>query len=177
MQRLKGQAGWLVVSKGRQTTSDQVREDLLLACVTDNGAVIERETVDRMFLVPGRLEPTTAAPPASLQKEVDREADDFGRRLFDENERWLNEEEARLRAYARDLEVKIDLQVQDLEEEMEALRKERRSPDRSLEEKWRSVGSCHGWRKSETTSLPRSTSAKGRSEKRSTPSSTRSPIA
>ncbi len=135
VQRLKGQAGWLAVSKGRQTTADQVREDMLLACMTDDGAVVERETVDRMFLVPGRMEPVTAAPPVSLQKEIDREADDFGKRLFDENERWLNEEESRLRAYARDLEVKIDLQVQDLEEEMEALRKERRSPDRSLEEK------------------------------------------
>jgi ERCC4-related helicase len=133
---LIGQSGWLRVSQGRIDTLGQMREDLLMACVADDGRVVARETVDRMMLTPGVLKANNIEVPSSALIACDaKETEAFGARLYAENARWLEEEETRLRDYARDLELEIDARVAEIDDQLELIRKERRSPDRSLEEK------------------------------------------
>ena len=76
--------------------------------------------------------PTGAGP---LLKIEERLFTDFGEAVKKQNFQWLEEEEARLDNYAKDMEVEIEAQIEELEEEANQLRKERRSPDISMEEK------------------------------------------
>ena len=51
------------------------------------------------------------------------------------NAQWLEQEEERLDAYAQDLETEIDARIKEIEDEIRGLKKERRSPGLTMEEK------------------------------------------
>ncbi len=59
---LRGKAGWARVAKLHIKTPAVTREHLVIAAVADDGSSIHPETFERLFRVPAKNEPPTAAP-------------------------------------------------------------------------------------------------------------------
>jgi ERCC4-related helicase len=123
-----GRSGWLRVSRLAVRTANQTVEYLLKSVVADDGAVLDDEVVDRLFLVP-------ASASAVLGLTLPTEAIDAveaaaRRRLLDEadqaNAEFLARETDKLDSYADDLEKAADAEVKALEDEIKARRKELR---------------------------------------------------
>lgn len=133
---LKGQAGWMRVSKAVMPTPEAPREELIIACRRDDGVAVAPEVADKMLLCPV-LEKgaSTIEAPDALQDLENGEFSEFSDRVKKENFEWLEEEELRLDRYAKDIEIEVDAQIEILEAELRELQKEKRSPDLSMEEK------------------------------------------
>lgn len=134
---LSGKSGWLRISKARIDTPNAAREEMLLACLADDGSVIDAKTADRFFLVPceSQLDPIHAPEPQELREIERHQFTEFASKVERENTSWLEEEEERLDAYSRDVEVDADAQIKEIEEEVKELKKQRRAPNLSMEEK------------------------------------------
>ncbi|WP_199852507.1 SNF2-related protein [Rhizobium sp. H4] len=137
VQALVGSSGLLRVSKASVNTSGNLREDLLLSCITNDGRAIPVDTAKRLLTAPARDDgpinmPSGAGP---LMKTEESLFAEFGDAVKRQNFQWLEEEEARLDNYSKDMEVEIEAQIDELDSEVKQLRKDRRSPDISMEEK------------------------------------------
>jgi hypothetical protein len=112
---------------------------LILSGVTDDGMEIHPETADRMLMVPADAEDiagvVSVSAPVHIAEIETRHFVAFSEQVKKQNFRWLEEEEARLDNYAKDIEVELDARIRELDTEIKGLRKERRSPDLSMEEK------------------------------------------
>jgi ERCC4-related helicase len=141
---LRGRSGSLKVSKARVRRRNTVREELLLSCLDDNGAAIPPETADRILMLPVSGDASGDASGEGSHPGSDgtalrlREATlfaAFGEHVKKQNFEWLEEEETRLDLFARDVEIEIDARIAALEAQVRDLQKERRSPDKGMEEK------------------------------------------
>jgi superfamily II DNA or RNA helicase len=137
VRELIGQQGWLRVFKATMPTRDALREELLIACVTDDGQVISGEVADKLFMVPAVDEGAASipAPEVVLQRVEDVQFAEFSDRVLKENEAWIDEESDRLDRFANDLEVEVEAQIAQLEEQVKEVRKQSRSPTLSMEDK------------------------------------------
>jgi ERCC4-related helicase len=134
---LSGQSGWMQVAKATMPTPAALREELLIACVTDRGEQIASEIADKMFMVPGDSGSSADALPDERQLEAiqaDRFAS-FSDRVKRENFEWIEAEEERLDRYAADIEIELDAQVDAMEAEIKELQRQKRSADLSMEQK------------------------------------------
>lgn len=134
---LKGQSGWLQATKVTIQRAEITREAVLLSCVTDGGAKIESTTADRMLQVPAVTEGVVspAADRRNLAIVEEEHLEEFIQQINQENARWLDEEEARLDNYAKDVEVELDAQIAAIEDEIKELQRHRRSPELGMEDK------------------------------------------
>jgi len=134
---LKGKSGWLRITKARVDMPEAVREKMILSCIADGGEVIPADTADQFFLAPGEVAEGAAGalPLDRLQAIEDGLFKEFSDVITQENARWLEEEEERLDAYAQDLETEIDARIKQIEEEIRDLKKLRRAPGLSMEDK------------------------------------------
>lgn len=137
VQALVGSSGLLRVSKASVDTSGNLREDLLLSCITNDGRIIPVDTAKRLLTAPARDDGPITMPSGAgpLMKTEERLFAEFGDTVKKQNFQWLEEEEARLDNYSKDMEVEIEAQIDELDNEVKQLRKDRRSPDISMEEK------------------------------------------
>jgi len=134
---LRGQSGWLQVSKVRVTRNGSPKDTILLSCVTDDGAMVEPATADRLLLVPAVAESRVDPPDdRRLLGIVEEEhLEEFVRQINQENARWLEEEEARLDNYAKDVEVELDAQIAAIEDQIKELQRKRRAAELGMDEK------------------------------------------
>ena len=134
---LCGQAGWLRVFKATMPTPDALREELLIACLTDDGRTIPNEVADQFFIVPAddAGSPATQPPHPVLDAIEEQQFGDFSARVLSENEAWIDAESDRLDRYADDVEIEIDAQIKELEDEAKDLRKQSRSANLRMEDK------------------------------------------
>jgi superfamily II DNA or RNA helicase len=125
VEALAGQAGWLRVVRLTVKAAGEATTHLLLAAVTDGGAVVDEEAIDRLFLVPGtqHLALGLAPPEAALDAT---EAALRAHRLTEAeaaNAAWMEQETGKLDAYADDMERAADTEMRSLEAEVKARRK------------------------------------------------------
>lgn len=134
---LRGKSGLLRVAKASVKTADNLREDLLLACVTNEGDVVPSITARRMLMAPARDHGEVAMPSGAglLIRTEERLFETFAKTVNDQNAKWLEEEEARLDNYMKDMEVEIEARIEELEAEVKLTQRERRSPEISMEDK------------------------------------------
>jgi hypothetical protein len=124
-----GRGGWLRVSRLTVKTAQTTIEHLLLAMVADDGAVIDHDTVDRLFCVPAsaltelRLTPPNQSLDASEAATRKRRLDEAEQ----SNAEFLSKETDKLDGYAEDLEKSADTEIKALDAEIKAKRKEMRS--------------------------------------------------
>jgi superfamily II DNA or RNA helicase len=137
VQELAGKGGWLRVDKAHVPTGDTAREELLVACLTDDGKLIDAEVADRMFMAPGTLLTRTgqSPPQAELARSAEEIAHRFGDKVKKENFEWLEAETERLDRYAADVEIEIDAQIKAIDVEIKELQRQKRNPDLSMEAK------------------------------------------
>lgn len=134
---LKGQSGWLQASRVTVTRNGAPKDAILVSCLNDNGTMIEPATADRMLLVPAVAQSVVSLPKdrSSLGIVEEEHLEEFVRQINQENARWLDEEEARLDNYAKDVEVELDAQIVTIEDEIKEMQRQRRSPELGMEEK------------------------------------------
>lgn len=134
---LSGRSGWLRVAKARVDTPEAVREQMVLSCIADDGEVIGPETADRLLLAPSDAPSVVSAAPddARLGEIEQKLFQQFAEDVDRQNAEWLEQEEERLDAYAQDLETEIDARIKEIEDEIRELKKQRRSPGLTMDEK------------------------------------------
>lgn len=136
VRNLGGQSGWLQVAKASIQARGTTREELLLSCITDEGVTVPPETADRMLMVPAVAEVLDReVDPGALDAIQDTLFSRFSDQVQRQNYLWVEEEETRLDNYANDIEIELDARIGGLEGEIKLLRKERRAPDASMEQK------------------------------------------
>lgn len=136
VKNLGGKSGWLRAVKARMETKQTLREDIILACVDDDGRPVDGEVADKLLMAPASENGVTPARPGSAIDALDAKLRDaFGARVKQENADWIDEEEKRLDRYAADIEIELDAQIDALDAEIKELQKRRRSPDIALEDK------------------------------------------
>lgn len=134
---LKGQSGWLQASRVTVTRNAAPKDTILVSCLTDSGAMVEPATADRMLLVPAVAQSVVSLPEDRSRLGIVEEEhlEEFVRQINEENARWLDEEEARLDNYAKDVEVELDARIAAIEDEIKELQRQRRSPELGMEDK------------------------------------------
>jgi ERCC4-related helicase len=137
VQELKGKSGWLLVAKASIQTAQAPREDLLLSCIDDSGEKIDPKTADKMFLTPAKTISgyEGSAPKTDLAEVMKGLFSDFTAHVNNQNALWLDEEEDRLDNYAKDIEIELDAQIEEMETEVKELRRDGRKPGLSMDEK------------------------------------------
>lgn len=141
---LVGKSGWMKVSKITVSTPQSDREELIAACIADDGTEIHPETVDRMFYVPAQSEEglnADALPEPLGELEAKLKANIISG-VQEQNAIWLDAETDKLDAYADDLEKAAEAEIKELDDEIKAARKQLRSNaalpmDEKLKEKRR----------------------------------------
>lgn len=134
---LVGQTGWLRVFKATMPTPEALREELLIACITEGGRTISNDVADQLFIVPGDHagELADQPPEPELKTIQEQQFGSFSDRVLSENEQWIDAESERLDRYAADIEIEIDAQIRVLEEEAKELRKQSRAASLTMEDK------------------------------------------
>lgn len=137
VEALRGKSGWLRVFKAVMPTSDENREELLSAIFLDDGTILDDALGGKMMAVPssGPSECHTPLPRQLLSELEERIFGEFSTRVQEENLAWLEEEEARLDQYAKDVEIELDAEIALMEEEIKELQRERRDPKLSMQDK------------------------------------------
>ncbi|WP_414473568.1 SNF2-related protein [Microvirga sp. M2] len=118
-------SGWLKISLLRAETAAGARESLVVAAMTDDGACLAPETVDRLFMVPGDVVALdNVIYPAERMEALESATRKTALAAAeDENRRWIDEETTKLDAYAEDLDVASELRVKELKAEIEAAKR------------------------------------------------------
>lgn len=134
---LAGQSGWLRAFRAVMPVKDAPREEVIVVAQTDAGVVIPAAIGDRLMMAPARDDgPAGTAPPDDrLDALVDTAFDDFTTRMYEENSRWLEEEDDRLTRYAKDLEIETQARIAALDDDIAALTKAARSQQLAMDEK------------------------------------------
>lgn len=133
---LRGKAGWARVAKLHIKTPAVTREHLIIAAVADDGSSVHPETFERLFRVPAKNEPPTAAPP-----EADLQNCEAARRkeLLDaaeqQNAEWLDVESENLDHYAEDLERAFESEIKAAEAVIKEAKKAIRGATLSMADK------------------------------------------
>ncbi|MDP3856543.1 MAG: helicase-related protein, partial [Stagnimonas sp.] len=136
VEQLRGKAGWARIGKLRIVTPAITREHIVLSVVADDGGTVHAETFERLFRVPAKNEPVTAAAPAAdLQaREVEQRKliiDDAER----QNAEWLDLESEKLDGYAEDLERAFETEIKAVEAEIREAKKALRGSNLPMTEK------------------------------------------
>jgi len=134
---LKGKSGWLHIAKAAINSPEAVREEMILACLADDGTEIAAETADKMLTAPSDAARAISADtkPQALALIERKLFEGFADRVNRQNAAWLDAEEERLDAYAQDLETEIETQIKAIEAEITEIKKQRRAPGITMDEK------------------------------------------
>lgn len=134
---LSGQSGWLRAFRAVMPTPGATREDIIVVAETDGGQPLPRSIGDRLMLAPATSQGPVAqsVPKERLDRLQSGEFETFSTEVKQENYEWLLQEEDRLSRYARDMEIEIEAQIDDLDTELKDLQKQKLSPHLGMEEK------------------------------------------
>jgi hypothetical protein len=124
VERLRGQGGWLRVSKLRIASPTVSREHLAIAAFADTGEAVHPDTVERLMAVPATiLETAGQLPEEALARLAAERKAALLEQAEQENGAWLDAENEKLDAYADDLERAFEMEVKALEAEIREAKK------------------------------------------------------
>lgn len=125
VEALRGQAGWLRITRLTVKAAGETTTHLLLAAITDTGHSLPEATLDRLFLVPGatRLELGVEPPTEALDRAAAALRDERLQEAETANGAWMDQETGKLDAYAEDMERAADAEIKSLETEVKTRRK------------------------------------------------------
>lgn len=124
LEQVSGKAGWLKVSVLRAETALGSRDSIVLAATTDDGDVLAKETAERLFQVPAITGAVDVSYPVKTMAAIDGEAMMAAQQEAENQSRtWLDEETAKLEAYAEDLESANKRREKELKAEADAAKR------------------------------------------------------
>ena len=125
---LRGQCGYLTLT--RLTIASYEREEhLLFSGLTDDGAALDQETMEKLFQCGGHVAGTATIPvPVSqrLAAESERHAQATLSRSLEQNNRFFHEAREKLERWADDMVLSAEKALADTKEQIKALRRQAR---------------------------------------------------
>lgn len=136
VETLRGKAGWVRIGKLKIVTPAIIREHLVLSGMSDEGDAVHAETFERLFRVPAKNEPITAAvPEMDLQARQAEQRKALINEAEQQNAEWLDTESEKLDGYAEDLERAFESEIKTIETEIREAKKALRGSNLSMAEK------------------------------------------
>jgi excisionase family DNA binding protein len=133
---LRGKTGWARIGKLSIVTKAITREHLVIGAVTDDGATVHPETVERLFRVPAKNEPLDGtSPDESLQVSEDARRKELLEEAEKQNAEWLDVESENLDHYAEDLERAFETEIKTAEAAIKEAKKAMRGSALPMAEK------------------------------------------
>jgi superfamily II DNA/RNA helicase len=128
VEALIGQAGWLRLDKLSVEALDR-QEFLLFTAITDTGEVVDQEVCERMMSVAARTGSAVSIDNAverTLIGEADRRRDAAIAEALERNDRYFDEERARLEKWAEDMIASAEKELSDTKAQIKDLGREAR---------------------------------------------------
>jgi len=120
----RGHGGWLRVVRLEADSLDRKESTLLVAAVTDGGAVLADDVARKLFALPvTATAPEAGAAPAALIAELGRLRDAWRELSASRERQYLDEEELKLDTRIEDIRLGLEAEVKALDKEVTALRK------------------------------------------------------
>lgn len=121
---LAGKRGFLTASLLRIASEETLDEVLLLACILEDGSIVESESAMKLFraaavVVPGPL----PAFPLELDLQAERLRQEAMAAGQTKARQWLEQEIDKLDSWADDLKAGLDLQIKELDAKIRQLKK------------------------------------------------------
>lgn len=136
LKSLTGQNGDLIVEKLSLKTAGRTIEHLLMGARTDSCELLDQDAIDRLLTMPATIvdEHNNLCDEPMLADELDRQQADRLAHAEAMNERYFNEENEKLEAWAEDRRIALDIRIKQLDQEIKEARKAGRQLP-SLQEK------------------------------------------
>jgi ERCC4-related helicase len=126
LEPLVGRSGWLHAIQLSVASLEQGEDHILLTGITDDGAVLETEVLNRLMTLPGSAG-SPASVPASialrLDEELARRRDCVRRTISERNARYFEEEATKLDAWADDLKVGLEREIREIDRQIKEARR------------------------------------------------------
>jgi hypothetical protein len=128
VEALRGRRGYLTLTR-LAVDSYEREEHLLFSGFTDEGAALDRETMEKMFLCGGRVVEETDMPEPQARRlaaESERHAKATLSRSLEQNSRHFHEAREKLERWADDMVLAAEKALADAKEQIKALRRQAR---------------------------------------------------
>jgi hypothetical protein len=128
VEALRGKRGYLKLS--RLTVDSYDREEyLLFSGFADDGAGLDQETMEKLFLCSGRVAGADGAPESQVRRlaaESDRHAKATVSRSLEQNSKHFHEAREKLEKWADDMVLSAERALADIKEQIKASRRQAR---------------------------------------------------
>ena len=128
VEALRGQRGYLTLA--RLTVDSYDREEyLLFSGFADNGAALDQETMEKLFLCSGRVVESGSTPESHAKRlaaESERHAQATVSRSLEQNSKHFHEAREKLEKWADDMVLSAEKALADTKEQIKALRRQAR---------------------------------------------------
>ncbi|MBS3968392.1 MAG: DEAD/DEAH box helicase family protein [Truepera sp.] len=135
LENLRGQSGWLRLSKFSVSALQQTEDYLLAVAVTDGGEPLLEETPRDLFKLPAKLRAEVPqAPPEMLETLTQARCEAIQATINQRNADFFEQEATRLDTWADDMKVGLDREIKELDRQIKEARRAA-SLAQSLQEK------------------------------------------
>lgn len=115
---LRGREGWLAAEK-LSVEAFEREEYLLLSAFSDDGASVDQEVLEKMFLCEGHASPIQVETvPERVKAETTQHQKATLHRSFEANNRFMNEERERLEKWADDMVMSAEKELRDIKAQL-----------------------------------------------------------
>ena len=113
-----GQSGWLLCSKFAVESFEE-EEHILLAGVRDDGTLVDSTAARRLFDLPATVgQPVLPVPVPALEEQLAAQKDRVLEEIGLRNNRWLDQEVAKLDRWSEDLKFGLEQEIKDLDQQI-----------------------------------------------------------
>ena len=125
LKALRGQSGWLKLSKLKMDSIDTL-EKLMFSAFTDEGGVLDQNQCERLMLIPAVQGPS-ARPPQAVQQKIEEAEQASTQQHLDAaarlNKEYFTEEQDKLDRWAEDSKEAIQHKLKQLDQEIKTAQK------------------------------------------------------
>lgn len=123
-----GRTGWLTTTLFTMESLDQAEDHLIVAAVTDQGAMLDEQTATRLLSLPGDVAPIgpeggAEAILAKLNAETRQRQTVIQKGLSERNARFFEAEADKLDGWADDLKVGLEREIKELDRQIKEVRR------------------------------------------------------
>ncbi len=125
VEQLTGRSGWLQLNL-LELDSFQREEHLVFTACTDDAAVLDQETCEKLFQLTATAEPFSQTAPDALQGNARRQMDAALSRALEQNDKFFQQEREKLDSWADDRVFAAEQALQDTKLKLKGLKRQAR---------------------------------------------------
>lgn len=126
LEPLRGQSGWLTLSRFTVESLDQPEDYLIFAAVADSASQLDDEATRRLFTLPGHLIAAAVGaggPPGGLAAITAERREVIQRTISERNARFFEIEADKLEGWADDLKLGLEREIKELDRQIKEARR------------------------------------------------------